>query len=201
MPDLQVRGLTLGNENPDRIDFWGEIENASDTTRRWVRVTIQLLDDNDDLLAENTDLVGLEWITPGARVPFYLAFEDPPARWRRYRIEVTGRPHEFEDPTIPQPHLQLDVERCHYREIGRGGLICSVLGMIRNGGPEPASHVKVAGTLYGPSGNVVGVLSPYLVPRGIFEVGQEMVFELKYYSLAGMVVNYMIQVQGRKLPD
>ena len=201
MPDLQVRGLTLGNESPERLDFWGEVENTSDTTRRWARVTVQLLDDNDGVLDENTDLVGLEWITPGMRVPFYLTFATPPAAWRRYRIEVTGRPHEFADPTVPQPHLELDVDRCHYREIDRASLLCSIIGMIRNPGPEPASHVKVAGTLYGPTGNVVGVLSPYLVPRGTFEASQEMLFELKYYSLAGMVVNYMVQVQGRKLPE
>lgn len=201
MPDLQIQSLSISMDDPERLDFWGEVENRTDTTRRWVRVTIRLLDDNDGMMAEKMDLVGLEWITPGARVPFHIVFESPPPGWRRYQIEVNDRLHDFEDPTVPQPHLKLDVEKCHYREIDRAGLLCSVIGMIRNPGPDAATHVKVSGTLYGPGGNVVGVLSPYLVPRGVFDVGAELFFELKYYALADIVVNFMVQVQGRKVPQ
>ncbi|MFH1085693.1 MAG: hypothetical protein V1772_08020 [Chloroflexota bacterium] len=197
MPDLNVQGLTINADTLDRLDFMGDVENRGSDYQRWVRVTVRLLAEDDQVLAEQSDMVGLEWITPGARAPFRIAIEHPPIGWRRYLLEVAGRAHDFHDASVPQPHLTLDVGNAHYREIDRGGLLCSVIALLSNPGPTPASHVKAAGTLYGPKGNVVGVLSPYVVPRGILGVGERMFFELKYYALAGMVVNFMVQVQGR----
>jgi len=198
MPDLSIEGLTISADIADRLDFYGEVENHTSDHQRWVRVGVRLLAEDDKVLAENSDLVGLEWIAPGARVPFRVFIEHPPVGWRRYMLEVTGRPHDFADSTVPQPHLELDVSKAHYREIGRGGLICSLIALLSNPGPTPATHVKAAATLYGPRGDVVGVLSPYVVPRGVLGVGERMFFELKFYALAGAAVNYRLQVQGRK---
>jgi hypothetical protein len=89
------------------------------------------------------------------------------------------------------------VEKVHFREIERADLRCSLIGLLSNKGLAPATHVKVAATLYNPEGKVVGVLSPYLVPRGALAPGDSLVFETKFYALGGIVSNYRIEAQGR----
>jgi len=200
MADLVLGGLTVSEDDRGRLHFWGEVFNLGEVTQRWGRVTIQLLGANSEPLAELADLVGLEWTLPGGRNPFHIRFLDPPKGWHTYVIQLTGQEHDYHDLTLPQPYAGLDVSHDHYREINRSDLRCSIIGLLSNRGLAHASHVKVCGTLYNPEGKVVGVLSPYLVPRGSFAPGSSMVFELKYYVLGGEVSNYSLQVQGRILP-
>ncbi|HHX44791.1 MAG TPA: hypothetical protein GX714_12520 [Chloroflexi bacterium] len=197
MSDLYVGGVTFSGDDRDRAHFWGEVFNLGSEPQRWIKVTIRLRDAAGNELAAESDIVGLEWTLPGARNPFHIRFLTPPPGWSSYDITVSGQVHDFADLTAPQPHTGLLVERIHFREMERAGLRCSIVGLLSNKGVAPATHVKVAGTLYGPDGKVVGVLSPYMVPRGVLSAGDSMPFELKYYALGGAVANYTVQVQGR----
>lgn len=197
MTDLYVGGVTIIADDRDRAHFWGEVFNLGAEPQRWIKVTIRLLGQDGSELAQESDIVGLEWTLPGARNPFHIRFLSPPPGWSNYDITVTGQTHDFSDLTVPQPHTGLLVDRIHFREVERAGLRCSIIGLLSNKGVAPATHVKIAGTLYGPDGKVVGVLSPYLVPRGVLSAGDSMPFELKYYALGGAVANYTVQVQGR----
>jgi len=199
MPNLIIGGLTISTDDRDRVHFWGEVFNRDQQTVRWVRVSIRLLNERGRKLAEKTDLVGLEWIVPGGRCPFYIRFEEPPKGWRTYSLTVSGVAHDFDDLGLPQPHLGLVAEKDHYREINRADLRCSIVGLLSNHSLVSATHVKVACTLYGPNGKVVGVLSPYLVQRGLLSSGDEMAFELKFYVLADIVSDYRLEAQGRAL--
>jgi hypothetical protein len=78
MPDLIVGGLTLSTDDRGRVHFWGEVFNLGETTQRWVKVTIRLLGERGRSLAEQGDIVGLEWTLPAGRNPFYLRFLTPP---------------------------------------------------------------------------------------------------------------------------
>jgi len=197
MADLLVGGLTLSTDDRGRLHFWGEVFNLGSQTQRWVRVTIRLLNEGGATLAEQSDITGLEWTLPGARNPFYLRFLTPPERWNSFTIQLAGQAHDLNDLNLPQPHPGLVVDKDHFREIDRADLRCSIIGLLSNKGLAPASHVKVAGTLYNAEAKVVGVLSPYLVPRGVLAPGDSFPFELKYYALGGIVANYTLQVQGR----
>lgn len=197
MPELMLGGLTISTDDRDRVHFWGEVFNLTDETQRWVRVTARLLDARGETLAEQSDIVGLEWTLPRARNPFYLRFAEPPHGWHRYALSVSGVVHDYHDASAPQPHTGLIVDRLHYREIGRASLHCSIIGLLSNKGLAPATHVKVAATLYDPDGKVVAVQSPYLVPHGLFSPGDELPFECKFYALGGLVADYQVQVQGR----
>lgn len=171
--------------------------NLGETTQRWVRVTVRLLSEQNEPLAQQTDLLGLEWTLPGARNPFHLRFLSPPEDWHTYDIRIAGQAHDYSDLTVPQPHPGLLADKLHYREIERADLRCGIIGLLSNRGLAPATHVKVAGTLYNQQGKVVGVLSPYLVPRGVLAPGDSLSFELKFYALGGTVTNYSVQAQGR----
>ena len=201
MAELLVGGLTLSTDDRGRLHFWGEVFNLGTETQRWVRVTIRLLSDGGATLAEQNDIAGLEWTLPGARNPFYLRFLTPPQSWHHFVIHLAGQVHNFNDLASPQPHPGLVVDKIHFREIDRADLRCSIIGLLSNKGLAPAMQVKVAGTLYNPEGKVVGVLSPYLVPRGVLAPGDSFPFELKYYALGGIVANYAVQVQGRMVAE
>jgi len=197
MAGLVVVGVTVDTDDRGRLHFWGEVLNLGQEPQRWVRVDIRLLGAQQELLAEQGDILGLEWTLPGEQNPFHIRFLTPPSQWHHYDIRLRGSLHDYRDPTVPQPHAGLVVERVHFREIERAGLHCSLVGLLRNQSLQPASRVKVAATLYGADGKVVGVLSPYLVPRGVFAPGSILPFELKFYALGGEVVNYTLQAQGR----
>jgi hypothetical protein len=194
---LFVSGLTLLTDDRGRLHFWGEVFNLGDITRRWVRITLRLLDARGGVLAEQSDIAGLEWTLPGARNPFYIRFLNPPEGWYNYDIRLSSQVHDYNDLSVPQPHPGVLVEKVHYREIGRADLRCSLIGLLVNRGLAPATHVKAAGTLYSAEGKVTGALTPYLVSRGALAPGDSFPFELKFYALGGTVANYAIQVQGR----
>jgi len=200
MGDLEVAGLNISTDDRGRLHFWGEIFNLGDTTQRWVRVSLRLLSPDGRVMDQVSDIAGLEWTLPGSRNPFYLRFLTPPEGWSRYEIAVEGQDHDYGDPNFPQPNPGILVEKVHFRTIDRADLRCSLIGLLTNRGLGPATHVKVSGTLYGPEAQVVGVLSPYIVPRGVMSPGDEIPFELKYYVLGGIVTNYSIQAQERILP-
>ena len=200
MADLIVGGLTISTDDRGRLHFWGEVFNLGAQTRRWVRVTIRLLNQLGRALAEQTDIAGLEWTLPGARNPFYIRFRQPPKNWRRYELRLSGQVHDYNDLSLPQPHPGLLVGNDHFHEIEHADLRCGIIGLLSNRGLAPATRVKVAATLYSQDAKVVGVLSPYLVPRGALAPGDSMPFELKFYALGGMVTNYTVQAQGRAVP-
>jgi hypothetical protein len=197
MADLVAAGVTVSTDDRGRMHFWGEVFNLGQRTQRWVRVTIALLGERGRHLAEQADIVGLEWTLPGARNPFYLRFLDPPPGMQSFDIRLEGHVHDYSDLSLPQPHPGIVVEKLHYREIERADLRCSIIGLLANKGLAPATHVKAAGTFYDPEGKVVGVLSPYLVSHGALQPGDVLPFELKFYALGGPVANFSVQVQGR----
>jgi hypothetical protein len=199
MERLAIDGLTWQAEGESALQFWGEVINLEQTTHRWVRITIRLLDAARNVLAEKSDITGLEWTLPSGKNPFFVRFENPPRDWHSYDVTVASHVHDYADAGVPQPHAGLQVDRVHYREINRAGLYASLIGLLNNTSDTPASHVKVAATLYGPDGRVVGVLSPYMVPQGVLAPGDSMHFELKFYALSGPVADYTVQAQGRKV--
>jgi hypothetical protein len=197
MADLVLGGLNVIQDDQGRLHFWGEVFNLGDKAQRWVRVNVRLLRGDDSVAAEETDILGLEWTLPGARNPFHIRFLEPPSRWSRYALIINGTEHDLEDQDLPQPYPALEADRIHFRQVGWGGLVCTLIALLSNRGLGQATHVKAAGTLYGPDGKVVGAQSPYLVPRGVFEPGAQLPFELKFYALGGDVESYTLQVQGR----
>lgn len=198
MTDLMINGLNLAQDTQNRLHFWGEVLNLGDKTQRWVRITIGLLDSDGDILAEESDILGLEWTPPHTKNPFHIRFQRPPEGWSTYDIRLEGQIHDFDDPKGPQPYYGLTVDKLHFRDIERADLHCAIIGLLTNQGVLSSSHVKVAGTLYDATGKVVGVVSPYLVARGLFSPGETLSFELKYYALGGSVADFSVQVQGRQ---
>lgn len=200
MADLIVGGLTMTVDDRGRLHFWGEVFNLGAHTQRWVRVTIRLLNRLGRTLAQQTDIAGLEWSLPGARNPFHIRFRHPPENWRRYDFRLSAHIHDYNDLSLPQPHPGVLVEKDHFHEIERADLRCGIIGLLCNRGLAPATQVKVAGTLYSQDAKVIGVLTPYLVPRGALAPGDSMPFELKFYAVGGIVTNYTVQAQGRAAP-
>ena len=197
MADLVVAGLNVTQDDYGRLHFWGEVFNLGDATQRWARVTIQLPRRDGSVASEMADMLALEWTLPGARNPFHIRFMEPPDAWDRYDIQVSGQEHDFADTNVPQPYPAIAAEKVHFRDMNWGDLKCTLIALLTNQGLGHATHVKAAGTLYGADGKVVGVQSPYLVPRGSFAPGDNMPFELKFYALGGDVASYSLQVQGR----
>jgi len=201
MPNLAVVSTTVLTDKQGQTHVWGDVRNNGDITQRWTRVTVHLLDDKSVQVAQASDILALEWLDAHSRVPFHVVFVDPVTSWVDCRLEVNGRDHDYEDSSVPQPAGGLVVEAVHYREIGRAGLNCTLMGAVRNTGDQPAARVKVAGTLYGPDGAVVGSLSPYLIQDGILAKKHAERFELKFYLLGGTVANYRVAAQGRLVAD
>ena len=197
MSELVISGVTLHTDHQNLLHVWGEVANTGESTHRWVHVDVRLLDEANRVLAEQSDILALEWTPPGARNPFHIQFLEPPDSWDHYAVSLSSRIHDHADPQVPQPHPALAVSTLFYREIDRGGLHCSLLGRLTNEGPETATRVKVAGTLYGPHRSVIGALSPYLKSGRTITPGESQLFELKYYVIGGTVANFVVQAQGR----
>ena len=197
MLELVASGITLYTDHLDSLHVWGVVENTGESTQRWVHADVRLLDGANQVLAQESDILALEWTPPGSRNPFHIQFHDPPEGWDHYEVSLSGSIHDPADPRVPQPHPSLAVSTPFYREIDRGGLRCSLLGRVTNEGAEAATRVKVAGTLYGPHRSVIGALSPYIKSGRTIAPGESQMFELKYYIIGGAVANFAVAVQGR----
>jgi len=197
--DLILGGLTVRSDGAGKLHFWGDVYNLGLVDQRWVRLTIRLLDEKDQPLAEQTDMLALEWTLSGERNPFQIIFEDPPEEWSSYDMRFTGRIHEADDPESPQPYLDLTTEHVSLDPIGRGGLVCELRGQVVNSGEAATENVKVAASLYGERGTVVAVLSPYVKSGQALEAGEKAEFGLKYYTVGEEPLRYQIKVQGRQV--
>jgi len=146
--DLILGGLTVRSDGAGKLHFWGDVYNLGLVDQRWVRLTIRLLDEKDQPLAEQTDMLALEWTLSGERNPFQIIFEDPPEEWTSYDMRFSGRIHEADDRESPQPYLDLTTEHVSLDPIGRGGLVCELRGQVvnsgenRRGGAEPVRQVR-----------------------------------------------------------
>ena len=197
--DLILGGLTVRSDSAGRLHFWGDVYNLGLIDQRWVRLTIRLLDAKDQPLAEQTDMLGLEWTLSGKRNPFQIIFEEPPEKWAGYDMRLSGRIHEADDASSPQPYLDLATEHVTLDAIGRGGLVCELRGQVVNTGKMPTENVKVAAALYGARGTVVAALSPYLKSGQVLEPGETAAFGLKFYTVGEEPLRYKVQVQGRQV--
>jgi hypothetical protein len=61
MSGLTAGGLTVDTDDRGRVHVWGEVRNLGRYTQRWAMVFVRLLGERGRVLAEQTDVAGLEW--------------------------------------------------------------------------------------------------------------------------------------------
>lgn len=171
----------------------GEVENATGTHLEQAGVTIRLLDDAGEVLAEEQVYAGLSLLPPGARAPFAVHFAAAPRSFDSY--EAT--PWKGIQGYVGSYYLDLEV--IDAEGAGERYTTYTVTGAIANIGPEDAVEVSVTVTLYDAVGRVVGtrqaVPEHNVIPRG----GQT-TFTVELTPAGGPVASFSAVAQGRRLP-
>lgn len=188
-----VSNLSFTNSPLGGLWCFGEIINSTGTELEQAGVTVSLLDEEGNVLAQEQGFVGIELLRPGAKAPFAMRFTAPPQTFNSYHAE----PWKGVQGYVGSYYLDLEV-----RDAGGSGeryATYTVTGAIANTGPEDAVEVTVTVTLYDALGRVIGmrraVPEHNVIPRG----GQT-TFTVELTPAGGPVASFEAVALGRRQP-
>jgi hypothetical protein len=168
--------------------FVGEVHNTGDQTLGRPEVSVVLYDAAGQVLANERGFATQDNVAPGQRVPVRVVFTVPPAQWTKFQVlfkpQAATEPalHNYADLTLSAPNL--------VRSPALGYLIS---GTIKNIGAREARYVQAIVTLYGASGQVVG-LGEDLADPDHLAPNESAAFQVTLYSVASEPVAYRVQL-------
>lgn len=187
-----VENLTFARAPTGGMWCLGEVLNTAGVDIEQVQVAISLLDDEGQVVASAANLVEMDLLAPGQRSPFALLFSQAPRQFAGYQ----ATPLSAVPAHVGGYYRDLVVQDA--RGEGERYAVYRVEGKVANVGPEDAVGVTVVVTAYDALGRVVGVrrVPPQhnVIPRGGHSE-----FMVEIIPVAGPVVTYTVQAQGRRV--
>lgn len=178
-------------ENEDAVVI-GWVTNRSSEAREYVRIQVQIQNEQGETLGRDFGFTLLERLLPGESSPFSLRVGDVPT-FRRYRLELESRITEE-----PPPR---DV-----RVVKASGLMENesfrVTGEVKNSGDSPAKNVQISCAGFRQregSRSIAGVGFTY-VPKKRLNPDESASFELVIPDPPRQIEHYTLQVQAEYLP-
>jgi hypothetical protein len=129
----------------------GEIQNQDSRHVRFVRVTADLFDAKDQLLATDFTYTERSIVADTERSCFKITFWDPPQDFDHYTLRVEAQQ------TTEEPRLLILSEVSE----GTNPVDFELIGQIRNGGQTDTELAKIVGTLYDSDSVVIGCDSAF----------------------------------------
>lgn len=189
---VQVQNVYFSETSIGGLWTLGEVLNDSGTPLEQVRVGVELLDENDAILAEASGLVALDLIDVNERAPFAVLFESAPQTFERYRVFTLSAVEAY----VGSYYRDLEVR--NLESDGERYASYTVSGTIFNSGPEEAVSVQVVITAYDALNRVVAMrqVAPEhnVVPRA-----GETTFTAVIAPVGGPVARVEAVAQGRRL--
>lgn len=159
----QVQGVGVGENDIGGLWVLGEVLNTDSVPLEQIRVRFSLIDQDEQVLAETTNLAALDIVGVNKATPFVMLINDAPKSFAHYRTELLS--------AVPAylGGYYLDLEIRDLQGLGEGGKPYEVSGRVYNYGNIEAVNVQVVLTAYDDGGRVVAVrkISPQndIVPR------------------------------------
>jgi hypothetical protein len=189
---LEVQN-TAAWTNPTGVLFvTGEIANHTTEAIARMPVRVSLLDANQNVLIEASDVAMGYQIAPGGFAPFSLRFgQGQPVDAVGFRVTMGDQPSgPPERPVVGAPVLQWTDESLFTAE---GHLL--VTGTVTNTGNQTARDPMALVTVFDGSGDVIGAWYQALAAREIGP-GVSVDYEIRVLELGGGARNYIVDIQA-----
>ncbi len=147
-----VSNLSFSNSPLGGLWCFGEILNSTGTELEQAGVTVALLDDKGEVLAQEQAYVGIDLLQAGQKAPFAIRFTSPP---QQPFASYQALPWKGVQGYVGTYYLDLEVRDA--QGSGERYATYTVTGSIANTGPEDAVEVTVTVTLYDALGRVIGM--------------------------------------------
>ena len=188
-----VGNLTFSNTPLGGLWAFGEVINNTGSELEQAGVTISLLDDKGQVVAQEQAYVGVDLLESGDKAPFAVRFAAPPQSFSTYQ----ALPWKGVQGYVGSYYLDLEVRQT--KGDGERYSIYTVDGVVVNVGPEDVVEVEVTVTLYDALGRVIGVRK--VVPEhNVILRGGETNFSAELTPAGGPVASFRAQALGRRLP-
>jgi hypothetical protein len=172
------------------LRFVGEVENRSRGSAEEVETVVRLLDADGSLVAVEGWSIPMNLVPSGDRSPFAVVFVDPPPEWEDYEVLASGSPAGF-----MLTYTYSDLEFVTHAGLVMEGGEFGVSGTIKNVGDAPAEFVQITATVYGETGQVVGVDYTF-AEADVLAPGEESAFGLSIWNLGGEGSTYRLLAQA-----
>jgi LysM repeat protein len=189
---VEISPVYFGSESSGTLWGLGEVKNPGSQPLEGVRIGLQLLDDNGQVLAEGETPIAINLLEPGASSPFGIRFGQAPADFANYFATALD--------AYPA-HLggyYRDLQVLDVRGEGERYYTFHLTGVVRNTGPEDAVEVMVTATLYDVLGQIIGFrrVEP---EHNVIPLGGETTFTLSIIPLGGPVDSWQVSAEARRL--
>ena len=172
----------------DSFHIVGEVLNHTNQNIEYVKVTANLVDVYDALIATGYTYTYLWDLPSHQKTCFDIIFLDAPVGWSYIKFETS-----YWEDGDPLPSMTVFNDSGHY-DAASGDY--SILGQVRNDQASLVESVSPVGTLYFASSKVLGCGYTYVNSTDL-EPGQESAFLIDYsYRDYFDVTSYRIQVGG-----
>ncbi|MBN1121190.1 MAG: protein kinase [Anaerolineae bacterium] len=190
--DLVLGDLSTYTTSTGAVYFIGEITNTGNVGLVYVKLTIILRDQANNLLTTETGYVDLTVLEPGQTAPISVLFADGVPDYHHYEFTLQGDPatylHSYND-------FEIIADNGHIGSLSG----YQIEGEVRNTGDHAAEFVKVVASLYNSDGVIIGTSFTY-VSADILQPGESSTFDLTVYSVpAESIDSYTLIVQGSEV--
>jgi Protein of unknown function (DUF3426) len=168
--------------------FVGEVHNIGDQPLERPEVSVVLYDATGQVLASERGFATQDTVAPGQRVPVRIVFTTPPAQWIKF--QVLFQPQAATEPGL---HNYADLTTSALKLVRSPASGYLVNGTVKNSGARQARYIQAVVTLYGGSGQVVGVGEDLTDPDHLAPNGSA-VFTVTIYSVAAEPISYRVQL-------
>lgn len=186
-----VQNVSFGENSIGGRWVLGEVLNSSSVPLEQIRVRLLLLDDQEQILAETSNLAALDIVNSDESAPFAMLIDNAPQRFAQYRTELVSAVPAY----VGGYYRDLEIRDLQSR--GDGTEPYTVSGRIYNYGSVEAVNVQVILTAYGTSGRVVAVRKISPENSTVPKLG-ETSFEVILAPQGGTVVNVSAVAIGRR---
>ena len=175
----------------DSVDYFhalGEVENNTDRHLRFIKVTANVFDGDDRLLAGGSAYIYLDSLAPGQKTCFDILIKEPPG-WAYYKL---APPSNWTD-AMPLPKLTVLDPSGQYNP-ATGGY--EITGQVRNDQDARFDYVSPIGTAYNAAGRVVGCTITYIKSLHL-DPDQTSSFDMLFIGgNSADITSYRVQVDG-----
>ena len=188
-----VENLTFSHTPLGGLWCFGEILNSTGADLEQAGISIQLLDDQGNVVAQEQTYVGIDLLRPNSKAPFAIRFASPPQSFSSYQAVPWRGVMGF----VGSYYLDLEVRDTKGK--GERYATYTVTGVVTNVGPEDAVEITVTVTLYDALGRVIGMRRAVPDHNVILRGGQT-TFSIELTPAGGPVARFHAEAQGRRVP-
>lgn len=172
----------------------GVVVNRSGAPLEAIRITALLLNENDNAVAEQSNVVALELLPADAAAPFSVRFRGgKPSNAVRVELRAAARHAEYALATyLGEDAFLRGNEIAKYNAAG----FLVVSGDLVNQTQKVAQAVKVVIAVFDANGQVIATDSAFTVNPTLLP-GELSRFEVTFPELGGSAIRYTIRVEGR----